>query len=530
VKLPTVAQMRDLERRASDDAGLPTLVLMENAGRATAQAVQRVLGGARSRRVVVVCGKGSNGGDGLCAARHLRNANVPVRAVLLARDQDVSGDAAVNLRALRAAGVEVDNLVGLADIALRSVLAGADLIVDALFGTGMRGPAVGIPARTIDAMNEYGVPILAIDVPSGLDADTGRPKGPCVRATATVAMGLPKIGTIVYPGASYCGTLFVGDIGIPHALAAQIGDAPELATAARVRGLLPARAPDTHKGACGRVLVIGGSRRYPGAPRLAALGALRSGAGLVRIAVPESIYAPVSASLWEAMPSGFPDLDGALAAASLPALLALASEADAVALGPGMSLDGGVPDIVRGFIAACDRPMVVDADAINVLSGHHTALRDARAPLILTPHPGELARLLGVATSEIQRGRVQSAHSAARLAGAVVVLKGARTVVADPADAIRVIAAGNAAMASGGMGDVLTGVIAALVGQGLAPFDAAWVGAYLHGAAGDRLAQTRADRGLLAHEVANLLPETVRAVHDAAIPSPIIELNAFRVA
>jgi NAD(P)H-hydrate epimerase len=526
MKLPTVAQMQELERRAADDAGLPTLVLMENAGRAVAQAALRLLSGSRGRRVVIVCGKGSNGGDGLCAARHLRNAGVPVRAVLLARDQDVVGDAAVNLKAARAARVEVDNLVGLADVGLRTALAGADLVIDALFGTGMRGPAVGMPARTIEAMNDCGVPVLSVDVPSGLDADSGRAEGPCVRAAATVAMGLPKIGTVVYPGAQHCGALFVGDIGLPRALVAHIPDAAELGAAEDARPLLPARAPDSHKGAYGRVLIVGGSVRYPGAVRLAALGALRAGAGLVRLAVPSAVHGAASAWPLESMPSGFPDRDGAFDESSLPGLLDLAGDADVVALGPGLSTAGGVAAIVHEFVRACDRPMVVDADAINVLQGQHGALRAAKAPVILTPHPGELARLLGLPTVEIQRGRVQAARSAARLTGAVLVLKGARTVVADTGTAVRVVASGNPGMASGGMGDVLTGAIAALVGQGLTPFDAAWVGAYLHGAAADRLARARGDRGLLAHEVADQLPDTIRAVHDGATESPFLELNA----
>jgi NAD(P)H-hydrate epimerase len=388
---------------------------------------------------------------------------------------------------------------------------------------------MGIPARAIEAINDSGAPVVALDVPSGLDADTGRIEGPCVRAVITVAMGLPKLGMAVYPGAAHCGEVVVADLGIPRKIVMDSRISSEIATAAHVRRFLPPRAPETHKGTYGRLLLIAGSARFVGAPKLAALGALRAGAGLVRLAVPESVFTAVAAGIIEAMPAGLPDLDGALDAAALEPILELAHDADVVAIGPGLSTAGGVEHVVRGLLSACDRPMILDADAVNVLRGQHTVLRGARAPVVITPHPGELARLLGVAATEIQRGRIEATRSTARLTGAVTLLKGARTLVADAEERLVVIPTGNPGMASGGMGDVLTGAIAGLVGQGLGPFDAAWVGAYLHGAAGDLLASEIGDRGLLAHEVAERLPVAMSRARLGELPEPFRYLHAAGV-
>jgi len=525
MKLVTSEQMRMIERRASE-VGIPTAVLMEHAGRAVAHVACEFLRERGGGRVLVVCGKGNNGGDGLCAARHLQNAGVPVRGMLLARDQDLSGDAAANLRAARAAGIEVDNVVGPVDAALRAALSGYQLVVDAIFGTGFRGPAVGLAARAIEALNGSGVPVLAVDVPSGLEADTGRVEGPCVRAAVTVTMGFPKVGMVVHPGAEFCGRVVVADLGIPRTLVEEVGIRAELSTAAQVRTLLPPRAPDTHKGTYGRVLLVGGSSWFSGAPRLMALGALRAGAGLVRLVVPESIFPAVASSVVEAMPLGLPDEGGVLCNASLELILELVHEADVVGIGPGMTTRGDVPHLVREVIRGSPRPVVLDADGLNVLAGHPEVLREARSPVVITPHPGELARLLGVSSAEIQRGRIHAAQSASRITGAVTVLKGARTVVTDPNGRLAVIPTGNPGMATGGMGDVLTGAIAALIGQGLGPFDAAWVGAFLHGAAGDLVAASLGDRGLLAREVADAIPVVIRRIHEGTMPEPVTYLHA----
>lgn len=530
MKLVTAEQMRELERRAAQEAGLPTLLLMEHAGRAVAQVTWQLLRQRGGQRVVVVCGKGNNGGDGLCAARHLANAGLAVRAYLLARDQDLEGDAALNLRGLRACGVEVDNVVGAVDTALRAMGVGADVVVDAIFGTGFRGTPVGLAARAIETINDSRLPVVAVDVPSGLDADTGRVDGPCVRAYVTVTMGLPKIGLMVYPGASYCGEVVVADLGLPRRL---VLEAPsltaEVATAAQVARLLPPRAPETHKGTYGRVLIVAGSARFPGAPKLTALGALRCGAGLVRLLVPASIFPAAAASALEFMPASLPDEGGSLDASAKEPVLEFAQDADVVAVGPGLTATDGVVHVVRALVENCERPLVLDADALNVFRGQHGLLRAARAPVVITPHPGELARLLGLSTAEVQRARVEVARSAAKLTGAVTLLKGARTLIASPDGRLVVNPTGNPGMASGGMGDVLTGAVAAFIAQGLVPFDAAWVAAYLHGLAADLLAEEVGDRGLLAHDVADRIPQAMQRVRAGQVRERLSYLHAAGV-
>jgi hydroxyethylthiazole kinase-like uncharacterized protein yjeF len=274
------------------------------------------------------------------------------------------------------------------------------------------------------------------------------------------------------------------------------------------------------------VLVVAGSARFPGAPKLAALGALRSGAGLVRLLVPACVFPAAAASALEFMPAALPDRDGFLDASALELLMEFAQDADVLAVGPGLGTSEGVAAVVKALVERCDRPLVLDADALNVLRGQHSLLRAARAPVVITPHPGELARLLGISTAEVQRGRLEVARSTARLVGAVTLLKGARTLVASPEGRLVVNPTGNPGMASGGMGDVLTGAVAAFLAQGLPPFDAAWVAAYLHGLAADLLAEEVGDRGILAHDVAERIPQAMQQVRTGRAKEPFSYLHA----
>jgi len=493
--------MAALDRRAEEEFGVPTLLLMEAAGRGVFGAARRLVSGA-SPRVVVVCGKGNNGGDGLVAARLMLGAGWQVSVLLLARDAEVAGDAAVNLRAARRAGVEVINVDSTAIPALRGLLASADLIVDGLFGTGFRGPAAGLAAKTIELINDAGRPVLAIDVPSGVHGDTGAVDGPAVRAAATVTMGLPKIGLLLPPGAECAGRIWVADVGHPRRLLDASAVRARLLTREAVDLAIPRRPMAAHKGNFGRVLVIAGSVGHSGAAVLAALGALRAGAGLVTLAVPAAIYAVVGPAVIEGMPAPLPDAGGALAAEAAARALEMAAAADVVACGPGLSTQA----VVGRLLAESPRPLVLDADALNILAGLRGHWPRPQSPVILTPHPGEMARLMGTTVEEIQRQRIGVARAAAERFGAVVLLKGARSVVADPSGDVVVVPTGNPAMATGGMGDVLTGAVAALVGQGLAPAAAAGAAAYLHGLAGDLVAAASGPAGILVGEVAAALP------------------------
>jgi hydroxyethylthiazole kinase-like uncharacterized protein yjeF len=525
VRLPTSEEMAALDRRAAEEFGVPTIVLMEAAGRAVFEAARRMTT-TTAPRVVVVAGKGNNGGDGLVAARLMLAAGWRVTVVLVARDVEVTGDAATALQAARRAGVEIINLDSLALPGLRGLLGGADLVVDGLFGTGFRGPVVGLAAKTIEALNAAGRPVLAIDVPSGVHGDTGAADGTSVRASATVTMGLPKIGLVLAQGAEAAGRIWVADVGHPPRLLESADVRTSLVTARMVAASVPARKMDAHKGQFGRVLVVAGSVGHTGAAVLAALGALRAGAGLVTLGVPAAAYPVVGPAVIEAMPHPLPDTDGALAAEAADTVLDMAATADAVACGPGLGTGRGSAAVVRRLLAACPCPLVLDADALNVMAAAPGDLAAARPPLVLTPHPGEMARLLGASTEDVQRHRLQVARAAAERFRAVVVLKGARTIVADPSGEAFVVPTGNPAMAAGGMGDVLTGAVAALVGAGLPPRDAAWAGAYLHGLAGDLAAASRGPAGILAREVADALPGALAAVRVGTVQELVTPLAA----
>lgn len=524
MRVVTSAQIAELDRRATAEYGISPAALMDQAGRRVAEVVSNHLRDHGGRGVVVLAGRGNNGGDGLVAARYLRSAGFQVAAFTLADEQEARGEARQALEAARDAGVPLTTVARASAAGVEKGMAATDVIVDALFGTGFRGPAQGEAAALIELANQTGKPIVAVDIPSGLQADTGRSEGPCIRAAATVTMGLPKIGLLVYPGAEAAGTIYVADIGYPDVLADDPAIPTHLVTAAMVRSLVPLRAPDTHKGTYGRVLVIAGSVGFTGAAALTSLGALRTGAGLVTVGVPQSVYPIVAAKVTEGMPTPLADAAGAIAAQARDQIAELAANADVIALGPGLSRSDGVRAVVESLLQG-DRPLVIDADALNVLAGRARVLSQSRAPVVITPHPGELGRLVNRSTAEIQTDRLGAARAAAAQFRAVVLLKGARTVVAAPDGQAYIVPTGNPGMATGGMGDVLTGAVAALIGQGRQLVEAAYGGAYLHGLAADLIAEGRGQVGILASEVADHLPMAIHRVQTGEQRDPIIELR-----
>ena len=511
MRAPSSSEIAGLDRAAADTYGIPLTTLMEHAGRRSAQAALVVLG-RRPGRVAVLAGKGNNGGDGFVAGRILRDLDIPVTAVLVSPAADYSGEAGRTLAEALAAGVEVR-------AASEVTLGSYDLIIDALFGTGFRGPARGAPRELIEAANASGIPILAVDVPSGLNADTGHPEGPAIRAAATVTMGLPKVGLLVYPGAELAGAVYVADIGYPADLADDPSVRTHLVMPEMVRGRLPRRPPDSHKGSYGRSLIVAGSVGFTGAAALAALGALRSGAGLVTLCVPASVYPIIAGLVAEAMPRPVDDDGGRISASSSEAIREAAASADAVAVGPGLGVATGVLAVVEDLLHS-GRPLVVDADALNVLASRADALAGASGPLVITPHPGELARLMDSTATEIQSDRLAAARCRC-----VVLLKGARTVVAQPDGEAFIVPTGNPGMAAGGMGDVLTGMIASFLGQGLPAPEAAWTAAYLHGLAADLIAAERGVVGILATEVAHRVPQAIARIHRREQPDPVLYLR-----
>ena len=510
MRLVTASEMRELDRRAIEEFGIPGLVLMENAGRQVAEVVKEMLGGAAGKRVAVFAGKGNNGGDGLVAARHLFNAGAAVKVYLLADPGEITGDALTNLKIWQKMGQPVEAAV---ETSLPDLLKNEDLIVDAIFGTGFRGvprePAAGI----IKAINASGKPVVAVDIPSGLEADTGLARGACVRAARTVTFGLPKLGLVQEPGASYAGRLHVAEISIP-AFLLKAGNLKRCLLSREVVGswLLP-RPRAVHKGECGRVLVVAGSRGMAGAACLAAEGAARSGVGLVTLAVPEGLLDVVAAKVTEVITAGLPATSRqTLSKEAGEAVLALAERADVVALGPGVTTHPETAACVQELLPRLPVPCVLDADGLNCFAGRTEVFRQTRFPLVLTPHPGELARLTGHSTAAIQQDRVGVAEKAAKEWGAVVLLKGAASVISSPGGFVYINPTGNPGMATGGSGDILTGIVAGLLAQGLDPLRAAAAGAFLHGLAGDLAASRRGMRGMLAGDILACLPEALKEI------------------
>ena len=518
IPLATAEEMRRADQAATERLGLPSLLFMENAGRGAADALERVLGSAGGRRVAVVCGKGSNGGDGFVLARHLLGRGGRVAVWVVGRSAEIHGDARVNLDALRQAGekvAEAPDASGEAFGRLRTDLGEADVIVDALLGTGMRGPATGAVAAAIEAINAAGPPVCALDLPSGMPSDGEPAAGPVVRARMTVTFGLPKLGLYLTEGVAHAGRVEIVDLGIPRGWLAE-GIRAGLLEAADARDVLPLRPLDAHKGTYGHLLVVAGSLGKTGAAALACRGALRTGTGLVTCAVPASQQPVVAAIVSEAMTEPLPETEArTLSAKAVERVMELAARMDAVALGPGVGLDPETQAAVRVLVRDVRRPMVVDADGLTALSGRPAICRDAPAPRILTPHPGEAARLLGCSATDVQADRIASARRLAAESGAIVALKGARTVVAEPDGYVALNPTGNPGMATGGTGDVLTGMTGGLLAQGLAPGRALRTAVYLHGLAGDVAAEARGPAGLVAGDLADAVPEALRRVLDA---------------
>ena len=516
IKLLTGAEMRELDRAAGETYGLAGIVLMEHAGTAVARAARDLLGPGPAH-VCLVCGKGANGGDGFVAARWLARWGFVPEVFLVGARDEVGGDARVNLDLLGRLNIKVETLAEEPDLVL---LAGSlrrcRLVVDALLGTGGAGPPRGIHAAAIRHVTASRLPILSVDVPSGLNADTGECFDPHLMADLTVTFGAWKRGLALAPGSAAAGRVELIDIGLPAALLDELDRAPALVEAADVAALLPPRPADCDKWRAGRVLLVAGSRRLCGAALLTARGSARGGAGLTSLAAPPAVVTALQASLPEVMAVPLPEAeDGAVGPGAFELIEPLLAGVKAVALGPGLGLGEGVAQLLSRMLAGCDAPVVLDADGLTLLAAQPELLDGQPRGLILTPHEREAARLLGVEPKRVAGDRLGAAGAISRRFGAVTVLKGARTVIAAPERPLRLNPTGCAAMASGGMGDALTGLLAALLAQGLPPAEAAVAGVWLHGRAGE-LAAAGCDTGLLASDLCAALPRARAELHHAA--------------
>jgi NAD(P)H-hydrate epimerase len=507
MKVLTAEQMREADRRTIVDLGIPGVVLMESAGRAVVSEILRRYSHLAPGPVLVLCGKGNNGGDGLVVARTLLQQGWQVTTVLLAAEAAIRGDARLYLEILQRLDVLIEYAEDVPGVeALLPCLPVPVLIVDALFGTGLSSPVTGHYAAAIAWMNRSPALKVAIDIPSGLDATSGAILGSVLCADLTVTLAAAKLGQVIYPGVTCCGELAVAEIGIPQAVLDELA-VGILLEDGDVSGFLPLRPAAGHKGTFGHLLLVAGSCGKSGAAALAAEAALRTGAGLVTVAAPASQQATLAIKLTEAMTAPLDEVAGELAETAFPQIAALWQDKKVLAIGPGLGRSPATVALVQKVIKDCPLPLVIDADALFALAGS-TALLTARpvGTTILTPHPGEMAHLLGVAIAEVETDRVGTARRFAEAHGVVLVLKGARTVIAAPDGGIMINSTGHAGMASGGMGDLLTGIIAALLCQGAPPLAAAAAGVWLHGRSGDRLRPRFGDAGLLASDLLSEIP------------------------
>lgn len=509
MKIATTQQMKSIDRRAVRMFGIPGPVLMENAASAIMAEMEIYFHGLQDMRVGILCGKGNNGGDGLALARRLRIRGVPVRVALLASFAEVKNEAQVNLSILRKTDVEI--MPNASATAIADAVAWADILVDSLFGVGIAKPLKGKFAFAVEQMNASGKPVVSVDLPSGINADTGEIMGSAVRAELTVTMGLLKQGLVLHPGAGYAGKVRIADLGMPPEVVEQEKISTDLLDRGSIWGMINRRDPDAHKGDFGHLMLIAGSPGKAGAAVLAAKGALRSGAGLVSVATPNGLVPVIQSHLAEAMciPSA-ESIEGTLGLGSELELVKAAASMSACVLGPGLSTHYETTQVIRNLIQRITIPLVIDADALNALVGHLEVLTRAKATVIATPHPGEMGRLLGISSRDVQKDRINIAREFARKYRIVLVLKGAGTVVAIPDGRVFINSTGNPGMATGGTGDVLAGVIGGLLAQGLTAEQAACIGVYLHGLAGDLALKEKGETGMIAGDLIEKISAAMR--------------------
>ena len=514
MKVATAELMRKLDQRAISEFGIPGMVLMENAARGIVSTLFRSFPDLPTSRVGILAGRGNNGGDGLAAARYLANRGIPCRIFLFAAQEEVKGDAGANLEILKRMGVAVQEVLNLEEWGGQKALVGsADLLLDGIFGTGLKGPVEGFFREIIESVNSLKKPVVAIDLPSGLDADSGQVLGACIQARITVTFGLAKRGLLVQPGAQAAGKVVVVDISLPRpALEGERIQDHLLEGADFLPYLLP-RNPDSHKGKFGHLLVLAGSPGKTGAAALVSQAALRVGTGLITLGVPESLNSILEEKVTEVMTEPLPETrEKTLGLSAQQRIFELCSRKTALALGPGLSLNLETVRLVQQVVRKSPLPAVIDADGLSALAGKPEILRKNQKELILTPHPGEMARLAGISIEEVQKDRIQVARGFAKEYGVILVLKGSRSLIASPGGEVFINPTGNPGMASGGTGDVLTGMIGGLLAQGLPALEAAKLGVYLHGLAGDYAAFLKGERGIAATDLVELAPGVLNAL------------------
>ncbi len=506
MRLVTAEEMRQADAAATNDYGIPSVILMENAGLAVVKEVVNLLGTLDGKKAVIFCGGGNNGGDGLVVARHLHNAGCEVRLYFLADPDIFRGDALLNLQILKNMGVNgywitEGSRLNIARMALWS----SDIVIDAIFGTGLRDEVSSTILSVINIINESHTPVIACDIPSGLSSVTGMPLGAAVEATSTVTFGFCKLGLIMPEAKPYVGKLIVADISLPTQVEENLDSRRELLDAKFCRRWLTIRNRKSHKGDYGHVLEIAGSPNMPGAAILAATGVMKTGAGLLTAAIPSACRTSFTARLPEAMLLPLSEnSDGLLSSSTTDEIAKF--DADCYLVGPGMGRNPETISLIHGLLKHLNKPTVLDADGLFAVCGNLWLLKNFQAPMVVTPHPGEMANLLGISPAEVQENRIEIACKFAAENDVIVVLKGAGTVVATPEGRLFINNTGNPGMATAGSGDVLSGMIASLLAQGLPPAAAAACAVWLHGRAGDIAAAASSEAGITASDIAVSIP------------------------
>ena len=516
MKLVTAEDMRKIDELAVKEQGQSISGLMEKAGGAVVKVLEETWGDLKDKTVGILCGKGHNGGDGLVVARLLKRKKVSVVVILLGEEADLSGEPLKQYQKAKTAKVPLIPLTSAEGLkSVRVALEECDLLVDALFGTGLSRPMEGVCRDLVQMAKTLGKPIVAVDIPSGLSADSGAPVGEALPAQLTVTFGLPKIGFYTPIGSTYTGRVILDAIGFPEALLTASFLKQEITELSMVQRSLPKYDENTHKGTRGRVVIVAGATGLTGAAALSAYGAQRIGAGLVTVACPESLIPILSVKLTEPMTAPVPEVEGGfLSLKATGRILHLTTNVNSIVIGPGIGRHRETGQLLRELLTKLTVPMVVDADALNLLGGQLDIFKALRAPAVLTPHPGEAAWLLKTTINDVEQNRVKVAKHIAQGYNVTVVLKGRFTVIANPQGDVRINPTGNRGLATGGTGDVLSGIIGGLLAQRLSPFDAATTGVYIHGLAGEKASRRLGPDGLLAGDLLPYLPRLLRQLRE----------------
>jgi len=514
--LVTASEMRELDQQTIQNFGIPGMVLMENAGRTAIDYFCHIYSDILDKRIGVLCGSGNNGGDGFVMARYLLSAGIDTIIYLCTSEKKLKGDAKINYDRLVAMNAPVIEIID--DLTFHKNLINLEtrnIWIDALLGTGLRSDVRGVYQSIIKWLNRTYQSVFSVDIPSGLNADTGYPCGICVNAEATITFGHVKIGLVMPTGSKYCGELAVADIGIPETISVEFNLNHYLLDFGNVSDRLLYRAPEAHKGTTGHVLVVGGSTGKTGACAMTAQSAMRIGCGLVTLGIAQSLNAILETQLMEVMTLPLPEeKPGILGPSALDLLMKASTGKKCMAIGPGIGRDPKTVELVLYLIQESTVPMVIDADALNAISDHLEVLQKAKSPIILTPHPGEMSRLTDLSVKEIQSDRVGISRKFATDHNVYLVLKGEKTIVAHPDGMLAINPTGNSGMATGGMGDVLTGIIAGVIAQGVEPGQAVETSVFLHGLAGDLMAKHFGYIGFMATDIMEFLPKVLKECWD----------------